>query len=207
MIKSIAFAIMCYFGSFYKHKSICDMSYLKNNQYILVVYNPVNINLLYTFIDFNMQCEGKSYDTVDVYNFYNGEFYGTNYGLTYYAFLYFTGRTMDKHNFMNMSYDDVKKIFFNHAIKIEPKYVYDFDLTYLYIFYIFRFTKQTYIIDYKSCQECENVSLCIKKKLESRLKTLIKQNPYYALGFVNRYYIYYNMSSKYLSYFMIPELW
>lgn len=158
------------------------------------------------FLYLNTEFEGVSYDSVDIYNYHNGVMYSTRYGVTY---LYYLNNML----YTNKSFHDLEQ---SDVVLFMYKSNYrDFiknsspTLIYIYAFYCFRFTRYTFYYDYLNC--CKKmgldtsadyldrknvlhneVLLCIKNQFEQRYLNLMKKNPYYRIGFLNRYYRYYN---------------
>lgn len=160
------------------------------------------------FLRLNTDFEGISYDTLDVYNYYNGIMYGTMYGVTY---RYYLDNIKYAHkHFHDLNQEDVvlfmyKSNYSSFLRSTSPSIIY------IYAFYCFRFTRYTFYKDYSYC--CKEMGLdtsmdylnknndyhekllkCIKRRFDQRYSYLIKRNSYYRIGFINRYYQYYNES-------------
>lgn len=174
--------------------------------YISIYEIPISHFLFKYFLYLNTEFEGISYDSLDIYNYHNGVMYGTRYGVTY---LYYLNNMIyaDK-PFHDLEQGDVVSFMYKSNYK-------DFiknsspSLIYIYAFYCFRFTRYTFYYDYlRCCKDMDldksedyldknnvlhnEVLLCIKNRFEQRYIDLMKKNPYYRVGFLNRYYRYYN---------------
>lgn len=146
-------------------------------------------------IDFQTLIEGVSYDTVDIYNYYNGQLVGTRWGMTYIHFHHMT--KLDVNIFL--SADRKKIVYYFYIINHEHIKNMSIHMLYIYSFYIFRFNKYTFIYDYQKCvnetgmydMSSIYVFECVLEKFNERYRRLMKENPYYMLGFYNRYMQYY----------------
>lgn len=146
-------------------------------------------------IDAQTLMEGVSYDTVDIYNYYNGQLVGTRWGMTYIYFYHMTNFGL---NVFIMS--DRKTIsYYFYIINHEHIKNMSIHMIYIYAFYVFRFNKYTFIYDYQKCvnetgmydMSSIYVFECVLEKFNERYRQLMKENPYYRLGFYNRYINYY----------------
>lgn len=179
---------------------------LKLYSYIYEIH--ISDFLFMYFLHLNTELEGISYDRLDIYNYYNGVMYGTRYGVTY--LYYLNNMIYTNKSFHDLDQSDVVLFMYKSNYR-------DFiknsspSLIYIYAFYCFRFTRYTFYYDYLNC--CKEmgldtytdyldknnvlhneVLLCIKKRFEQRYIDLMNKNPCYRIGFLNRYYKYYNES-------------